>query len=61
MYRLSMFNYRGSLADSHLQFSVIAIFRIQVLVNGPKTPLATNLKPADISPHVPAVPLGKTI
>ncbi|KAJ6636261.1 Pyruvate carboxylase, mitochondrial [Pseudolycoriella hygida] len=29
----------------------------QVLVNGPQTPLATNLKPAEIQPHVPLVPL----
>lgn len=33
----------------------------QVLVNGPQTPLATKLKPADIHPHVPATPLGKSI
>lgn len=32
---------------------------IQVLVNGPQTPLATSLKPAEIDPHVPEVPLGK--
>ena len=31
----------------------------QVLVNGPTTPLATKLKPAEIFPHVPEVPLGK--
>lgn len=31
----------------------------EVLVNGPKTPLATKLKPADVHPHVPTVPLGK--
>lgn len=31
----------------------------EVLVNGPQTPLATGLKPADISPHVPEVPLGE--
>lgn len=31
----------------------------EVLVNGPQTPLATPLKPAEISPHVPTVPLGK--
>lgn len=30
----------------------------QVLVNGPQTPLATTLKPAEIDPHVPEVPLG---
>ncbi|XP_034654961.1 pyruvate carboxylase, mitochondrial isoform X1 [Drosophila subobscura] len=29
----------------------------EVLVNGPQTPLATTLKPAEVSPHVPAVPL----
>ncbi|XP_063217781.1 pyruvate carboxylase, mitochondrial isoform X2 [Bacillus rossius redtenbacheri] len=29
-----------------------------VLVNGPSTPLATNLKPAEIHPHVPEIPLG---
>ncbi|XP_039957967.1 pyruvate carboxylase, mitochondrial isoform X1 [Bactrocera neohumeralis] len=29
----------------------------EVLVNGPQTPLATGLKPADITPHVPEVPL----
>ncbi|CAG2053382.1 unnamed protein product, partial [Timema podura] len=28
-----------------------------VLVNGPSTPLATGLKPAEIHPHVPDVPL----
>ncbi|PSN56239.1 Pyruvate carboxylase [Blattella germanica] len=28
-----------------------------VLVNGPSTPLATKLKPAEISPHVPEIPL----
>lgn len=31
----------------------------EVLVNGPQTPLATALKPAEVNPHVPAVPLGK--
>nr|CAI5865069.1 unnamed protein product [Callosobruchus analis] len=30
----------------------------QVLVNGPQTPLATPLKPADTRPHVPEVSLG---
>ncbi|KAJ9577360.1 hypothetical protein L9F63_006040, partial [Diploptera punctata] len=29
-----------------------------VLVNGPSTPLATKLKPAEIHPHVPEIPLG---
>ncbi|XP_073981256.1 pyruvate carboxylase isoform X2 [Rhodnius prolixus] len=29
-----------------------------VLVNGPLTPLATNLKPSDIDPHVPEIPIG---
>ncbi|KAI8125038.1 Pyruvate carboxylase 1 [Lucilia cuprina] len=29
----------------------------EVLVNGPQTPLATTLKPAEVSPHVPTVPL----
>ncbi|XP_037945238.1 pyruvate carboxylase, mitochondrial-like isoform X2 [Teleopsis dalmanni] len=29
----------------------------EVLVNGPQTPLATGLKPADVTPHVPEVPL----
>lgn len=29
----------------------------EVLVNGPQTPLATNLKPSNIHPHVPTVPL----
>lgn len=31
----------------------------EVLVNGPQTPLATKLKPANVRPHVPEVPLGK--
>ncbi|XP_077284120.1 pyruvate carboxylase isoform X2 [Arctopsyche grandis] len=30
----------------------------QVLVNGPTTPLATNVRPAEIHPHVPEVPLA---
>lgn len=29
----------------------------EVLVNGPQTPLATKLKPANIHPHVPTLPL----
>jgi pyruvate carboxylase len=29
-----------------------------VLVNGPSTPLATKLKPAEIRPHVPEIPIG---
>lgn len=29
-----------------------------VLVNGPQTPLATTLKPAETKPHVPEVSLG---
>lgn len=36
-------------------------FVIKVLVNGPQTPLATSLKPAEISPHVPQIPLGKKL
>lgn len=31
----------------------------EVLVNGPQTPLATKLKPAEVHPHVPTLPLGK--
>ncbi|KAK0092799.1 hypothetical protein PV326_000566 [Microctonus aethiopoides] len=31
-----------------------------VLVNGPSTPLATSLKPAEIKPHIPAVPIDYT-
>lgn len=27
-------------------------------MNGPQTPLATTLKPAEIEPHVPEIPLG---
>lgn len=30
----------------------------QVLVNGPQTPIATSIKPAEIEPHVPVYPLG---
>ena len=30
-----------------------------VLVNGPATPLATSLKPAEIDPHVPEISAGK--
>ncbi|VEN37872.1 unnamed protein product [Callosobruchus maculatus] len=33
----------------------------QVLVNGPQTPLATPLKPADTKPHVPQVSLGNNV
>ncbi|XP_055908879.1 pyruvate carboxylase, mitochondrial isoform X2 [Eupeodes corollae] len=29
----------------------------EVLVNGPQTPLATTLKPANVDPHIPTVPL----
>lgn len=29
-----------------------------VLVNGPSTPLATTLKPAEIKPHIPQIALG---
>ncbi|KAK9512586.1 hypothetical protein O3M35_000978 [Rhynocoris fuscipes] len=32
-----------------------------VLVNGPSTPLATGLKPSDIDPHVPSVPIDETL
>lgn len=30
----------------------------EVLVNGPQTPLATKLKPAEVHPHLPVLPLG---
>ncbi|CAL1284612.1 unnamed protein product [Larinioides sclopetarius] len=30
----------------------------EVMVNGPSTPLSTNLKPSDLDPHVPEVPAG---
>lgn len=30
----------------------------EVMVNGPTTPLATNLQPAEIDPHVPEIPSG---
>lgn len=30
-----------------------------VLVNGPSTPLATKLKPAEVNPPVPELPIGK--
>nr|CAH7745439.1 unnamed protein product [Callosobruchus chinensis] len=33
----------------------------QVLVNGPQTPLATPLKPADTKPHLPQVSLGNNV
>lgn len=29
-----------------------------VLVNGPSTPLATGLKPADVDPHMPEISIG---
>lgn len=32
-----------------------------VLVNGPSTPLATDLKPADVKPPIPELPIGKSI
>lgn len=32
-----------------------------VLVNGPSTPLATPLLPAEVTPPVPEIPLGKLI
>lgn len=31
-----------------------------VLVNGPSTPLATKLLPAEVVPPVPDIPMGKT-
>jgi pyruvate carboxylase len=31
----------------------------EVLVNGPSTPLATNLKPAEVVPHLPEVPMSR--
>lgn len=30
-----------------------------VLVNGPSTPLATNLKPAEVVPHLPDLPMRR--
>ncbi|KAF8793654.1 Pyruvate carboxylase like protein [Argiope bruennichi] len=30
----------------------------EVMVNGPTTPLSTNLKPSDLDPHVPEIPAG---
>ncbi|XP_069360089.1 pyruvate carboxylase, mitochondrial isoform X2 [Maniola hyperantus] len=30
----------------------------QVLVNGPATPLATNIPPSDVKPYIPSVPLA---
>lgn len=33
----------------------------EVLVNGPQTPLATSLKPANIRPNVPEFPAGTYI
>jgi len=32
-----------------------------VIVNGPQTPLATGLAPAEVTPVVPDVPIGKAI
>ncbi|KAL5017741.1 hypothetical protein ScPMuIL_005172, partial [Solemya velum] len=31
----------------------------QVMVNGPSTPLATNIEPSDISPTIPEIPIAK--
>ena len=31
----------------------------QVMVNGPQTPLATDLQPSDVVPSVPQLPFGK--
>lgn len=33
----------------------------QVLVNGPATPLATKIPPADVKPYIPPVPLGNKL
>jgi len=33
----------------------------EVLVNGPQTPLATGLKPAEVKPHIPEIPIGKIV
>lgn len=30
-------------------------------MNGPQTPLATKLKPAEVHPHIPETPLGTSI
>jgi pyruvate carboxylase len=32
----------------------------QVMVNGPQTPLATDLQPSEIEPTVPPLPYGKS-
>jgi len=32
----------------------------EVLVNGPQTPLATSLKPANVQPHIPEFPAGNS-
>lgn len=39
----------------------LLVYLAQVLVNGPQTPLATTLKPAEVKPQVPKVSLGKYI
>lgn len=31
----------------------------QVLVNGPATPLGTNIPPSDVKAYIPGVPLGE--
>lgn len=36
-------------------------YMAEVIVNGPQTPLATKLKPAMIEPHIPVVPIGKSL
>lgn len=37
----------------------LLVYLATVLVNGPQTPLATKLKPAEVKPQVPKVSLGK--
>lgn len=32
-----------------------------VLVNGPSTPLATSLKPAEVEPHLPEISAGNVV